>query len=133
MAPSSTTSRHISSHRLALGLAAGIVVAWALALGLTLASAADRGALLAVFPRGTGEAEVLTRVARAEGAVVRGTWFGNVWHVYGDRAGFAQSLRAAGAAYVLPALPFDLFGMGGCGWDSPRADRVPVVPVRTFG
>ena len=120
MAPSSTTSRHIAPHRLALGLAAGILGAWALALTLTLGTAADKGELMAVFPRGTGEAEVLTRVARAEGAVVRGTWLGNVWHVYGDRPGFAQSLRAAGAVYVLPALPFDLFGMGGCGYGRPE-------------
>ena len=90
-------------------------------VGLTLASAADRGALLAVFPRGTGEAEVLARVAEADGVVVRGTWLGNAWHVYGERAGFARSLRAAGAVYVLPALPFDLFGLGGCGMGATAA------------
>ena len=59
---------------------------------------------------------MLARVARADGAVVRGTWLANVWHVYGDRPGFAAALRASGAVYVLPTLPWDLLGIGGCGF-----------------
>jgi hypothetical protein len=106
------------AHRLALVLGGGVVVAWVLTMVLTLLAASDpqrSGALLAVFPRGTSEAQVLARVARAEGAVVQGTWFGNVWHVYGERQRFAAGLREQGALYVVPPLPMDVFGLGGCG------------------
>jgi hypothetical protein len=105
-------------HRLALVLGGSIVLAWGLALALTLLAASDperSGALLAVFPRGTSEAQVLARVARAEGAVVQGTWFGNVWHVYGEGPRFAGGLREQGALYVVPPLPMEVFGLGGCG------------------
>lgn len=105
-------------HRLALALGGGVVLAWGLALGLTLLAASNperSGAVLAVFPRGTSEAQVLARVARAEGAVVQGTWFGNVWHVYGERPRFAAGLREQGALYVVPPLPMEVLGLGGCG------------------
>ncbi|HEX6012548.1 MAG TPA: hypothetical protein VFY87_12250 [Geminicoccaceae bacterium] len=106
-------------------LAAGglVVGAWAMALALTLGSAGARpdrhGTLLAVFPRGVAEAEVLARVARADGAVVRGTWFGNVWQVHGERPGFSGRLLERGAVRVLPALPYDVFGVGGCSFGLP--------------
>jgi hypothetical protein len=115
-----TPSRPDRVHLIAALVLGGAVLVWATLLLGTLAragSAPDRsGTLVAVFPRGVEEAEVLTRVARADGAVVRGTWFGNVWHVNRERPGFAGDLQAAGAVLVLPMLPVDLFGMGGgCG------------------
>ena len=107
-------------HLLASAILGGAVLVWAaLFLGTLIRAEAapDRaGTLVAVFPRGVGEDEVLTRVARADGVVVRGTWFGNVWHVNRERPGFAADLRAAGAVFVVPMLPVDLFGMGGCGF-----------------
>ncbi len=106
-------------HLLAVAILGGAVLVWGLLLAGTLARAAAAperaGTLVAVFPPGTTETEVLTRVARADGAVARGTWFGNVWHVNRERPGFAGDLEAAGAVMVLPMLPVDLFGMGGCG------------------
>lgn len=114
-----TSPRPDRLHLTAAAILGGAVLVWAVLIVGTLAragGAADRaGTLVAVFPRGVEEVEVLTRVARADGAVVRGTWFGNVWHVNRERPGFAGDLRAAGAVLVLPMLPVDLFGMGGCG------------------
>jgi hypothetical protein len=111
--------REDGSHGLALLLGSLVVVAWAALLLVTLETGGRQdertGALLAVFPRGIGETEVLARVARADGAVIGGTWFGNVWHVYGEQGDFARDLRLQGAVYVLPMLPFAGFGMGGCG------------------
>ena len=110
-------------------LAAGglVVVAWATALAVTLGSTGARpdrdGTLLAVFPRGVAEAEVLARVARADGVVARGTWFGNVWQVHGERPGFSGRLLEHGAAYVLPAVPYDVFGLGGCSFGLPPVAR----------
>lgn len=106
-------------------LAAGglVVAAWATALAVTLGSAGAhpdrRGTLLAVFPRGVAEAEVLAHVARADGVVARGTWFGNVWQVHGERPGFSGRLLEHGAVRVLPALPYDVFGVGGCSFGLP--------------
>ena len=101
-------------HLGALAVLAGAVLVWGLLIVGTLARAADdAGTLVAVFPPGTDASEVLLRVARADGVVVRGTWLPNVWHVNRERAGFAGDLkRAAGALVVLPMLPVELFGMG---------------------
>lgn len=114
-----TPQHHDRVHLIALAILGGAALLWALLFVGTLVRAAaapgSAGTLVAVYPRGISETEVLTRVARADGAVVRGTWFGNVWHVNRERAGFAGDLRAAGAVVVLPMLPVDLFGMGGCG------------------
>jgi hypothetical protein len=98
-----------------------------LAATLAIAGAGEQrsGALLAVFPRGIAEAEVLARVARADGVVMRGTWLANVWHVYGEGQRFAGELRAAGAVLVLPTLPYDSFGVGGCGYGPVRPQAEP--------
>ena len=112
--------RSAELHFLAASLLGGIVIVWALALLLTLgtAGAADErsGTLLAVFPRGIAERDVLARVAAADGTVVRGSWFANVWHVHGQDRRFARSLREQGAVWVVPALPYAVFGSGGCGY-----------------
>ena len=113
-------------HLLALGLLALITAGWLMTMLLTVRTAGQvderNGALLAIFPRGINEVEVLTRVARADGMVMRGTWFGNVWHVYGGQADFAADLRAQGAVLVLPPVAGEALSLGGCGyapWTSP--------------
>lgn len=126
------SSTRVSSSLLPLTLLAGIVLAWATILLVVLATAGTdesrSGTLLAVFPRGTAEREVLAKVAMADGVVVRGTWLGPVWQVHGEAEGFAGSLRAQGALWVLPPLPYDLFGMGGCGFGMapPQRRRTPI-------
>jgi hypothetical protein len=130
-----TTRSTANVHALTLALLGGILVLWAAGLVATLAAAgaSDQrsGALIAVFPRGTGESEVLARVARAEGAIVRGSWFANVWHVHGEQPNFARTLREQGALWVLPTLSLELLGAGGCGFgaDLPARDPGTAPPV----
>ena len=105
-------------HLLAAGLVLALVGAWIAALAITVHEIGTRpdrsGALLAVFPRSLDETQILARVSRAEGSLVGGTWLANVWHVYGQSQEFAAALHAQGASLVLPPLPFDVFGVGGC-------------------
>jgi hypothetical protein len=122
----------ITSHGLALGLLGAVLALWLVALAVTLEVAGHEarrsGTLLAVFPRGIGATEVLARVAGADGVVIGGTWFGNVWHVHGERPRFAGELREQGAVYVLPTLPFSMFGTGGCGFgESLRSPARPAT------
>ena len=117
-------------HPLALGLLALVTAAWLLAMLLTVEAAGQvderNGALLAVFPRGISEVEVLTRVARADGVVMRGTWFGNVWQVYGGQADFAADLRAEGAVLVLPPVGAEALSLGGCGYGPIMSGAQPI-------
>lgn len=128
MLTASGTPHDHGIHRLALGLFTLIIAGWLVTMLLTVRTAGQvdegKGALLAVFPRGISEVEVLTRVAQADGVVMRGTWFGNVWHVYGDQADFAAALRAHGAVLVLPPVAGEALSLGGCGYAPvPRTDR----------
>jgi hypothetical protein len=108
-----------SYHGLAIGIAVGLLFVWAAVLVATLVAASGRpdraGALLAVFPRGISATEAIGRVALADGAVMSGSWFGNVWHVYGRQPDFAGRLLAQGAVFVLSPLPYAAFTVGGCG------------------
>lgn len=114
-------------HLLPLALLAGIVLAWAMVMLTVIYRAgsdeARTGTLLAVFPRGTSESEVLARVAMADGLVVRATWLANVWQVHGQAPGFSGNLRSQGALWVLPPLPYELFGLGGCGFGAEPLQR----------
>lgn len=122
------------AHLLALLLAAAIVAAWAGALAAALGTAGTRegrsGELLVVFPRGLGEAEILTRVANAGGVVMRGTWLANVWQAHGEGEGFAGALRAQGALLALPPLPFESFAVGGCSFGATTPLAKPRPPAR---
>lgn len=105
-------------HLLALGLFGLVTAAWLLAMLVTVRTAGQvperSGSLIAVFPRGIGEVEVMSRVARAEGVVMRATWFDNVWQVHGAQTGFAAGLHAQGAVLVLPLPGIEALGLGGC-------------------
>jgi hypothetical protein len=128
----SATVRPPSVHLLAALLGGLVLLGWAAALALVLASAGARedrsGELMAVFPRGTAEAEALARVARAGGVVMRGTWLPNVWQVFGAEPRFAGALRAQGAVLVLPPLPFEGFAMGGCSFGAVAPLQAPRAP-----
>ena len=59
------------------------------------------GTLAAVFPPGSGPAEILAGIGAAGGAVVRGGGWASVLVVHSDEAGFARRLRQAGAWLVV--------------------------------
>ncbi|HET6467046.1 MAG TPA: hypothetical protein VFG43_01585, partial [Geminicoccaceae bacterium] len=120
-------------------LLGAVLIVWLLAMTAVLRVAevpGERtGDLLAVFPPGVDGSRVLAAVAASEGVVMRGTWFGNVWEVRSDAAGFAGRLRQRGALLVLPPLPLTAFTLGGCSWlpatayDRPAIRRMPPAPM----
>ncbi|BBK34791.1 hypothetical protein EDC65_2720 [Stella humosa] len=112
-------------HRLALAIAAAIVVAWAAGAGLLLALGTlppDRSGTVAVlFPPGTGGMAALAAVAAADGVLVRDTILPNVVIADGREPGFVGRLRQAGALAAYPPLDIGFAMIGGCtGLPPPR-------------
>jgi hypothetical protein len=104
-------------HRLALTLAAGVLVIWAAAMALTLRAAAlptsASGTMLAVFEPGTPQEMQFAALINAGGRPLRTTWLPFVWVVAGDEAGFAGRLMAAGAIGTYGDMPLSP-SLAGC-------------------
>ena len=130
--PEGAGSADMRAHLLAGLIAAAVVAAALLALGGTLLVAGGRdhpgGALVAVFPPRTPEAQAFARVARAGGVVMNATWLAGTWQVYGEDPGFAAALRAQGALLVLPPPSIETFSIGACG--GTAIARHPAAPGR---
>ncbi len=105
-------------HRLALGIAAGIVGGWLAAAALLLAFGAlpaDRSGTVAVlFPPATGSLAALAAIAAADGTLVRDTLLPNVMIADGRDPGFVGRLRAAGAIAAYPPIDLGPVMIGGC-------------------
>lgn len=105
-------------HRLAAGLAAAIVAAWAAGTAILLAAGAlppDRAGTVAVlFPPTTGELAAFAAVAAADGALVRTTLLPNLVIADGREPGFVGRLRQAGALAAYPPLDIGFAMIGGC-------------------
>lgn len=105
-------------HRLAVGIAGGILAAWVAAAGLLLALGAlppDRAGTVAVlFPPATDGMAALAAVAAADGALVRTTILPNVVIADGRDPGFVGRLRQAGALAAYPPLDVGFAMIGGC-------------------
>jgi hypothetical protein len=56
---------------------------------------------------------------------MRSTIVPGLYAVYGEGAGFAGRLRAAGASRVWPPAMLAGLSMGGCSWAPPRQGRTP--------
>ncbi len=97
-------------HRLALSIAAGVLLVWLVAMAIAMRAAAlpdqASGAMIAVFPPGIGENGQITAIVNAGGKPVRQTWIGAVWVVEGDAPGYAGRLRQNGALAAYGELPF---------------------------
>jgi hypothetical protein len=110
--------RRDRDHGRAMGLAAGILAAWLVAMVATLlipGRKRDRsGALLAVFPPTMADVAALCSVLRAHGTVVAAGPLPGSWHFHGGDPGFAGRLRDQRACLVLPPLPATLFGNAAC-------------------
>ncbi len=96
-------------HRLALGLFAGILCAWLLAMALLMRSAAlpaeASGTMLVVFGTGMEETAIFAAITRANGRPVRATVFGFIWIVAGEEKGLAGRLAQEGAIGAYRELP----------------------------
>ena len=97
-------------HKLALWLAAGVLVVSLAAMATAMRAAAlppdASGKMLVVFQPGTPETEIFGSLIRAGGAPVRQTWLPFVWVVAGEAPGFAGTLMAEGALGTYDELPF---------------------------
>lgn len=120
-----------AAHRTALAILLVVVVSWGGAMVWAFGRAERvSGLMLAAFPLDTTATTVLAAVIEADGVVVAPTWLPGAFVVAGVGVDFRQRLRAAGARVVLPAAPFQVLGMGGCGvafW--PRRTTVADAPI----
>ncbi|BBK45387.1 hypothetical protein STVA_54070 [Allostella vacuolata] len=105
-------------HRLALGLAGGVLALWAAAAALLLALAAlppDRSGTVAVlFPPTADPMHALAAIAAADGRLVRATFLPNLVVADSDAPGFVGRLRTAGAIAAYPPLDIGFAMIGGC-------------------
>jgi hypothetical protein len=97
-------------HRLALWLAAAVVVASLIAMAVAMRAAAlppeTSGKMLVVFEPGTEQSDIFARLIAAGGAPLRETWLPFVWVVAGEKPGFAGAVMAEGAMGAYDELPF---------------------------
>ena len=93
--------RIVSDHALALWLLAGVMAFWCVGMAVALSQsrlpAAESGTVMVVFPPTYSEQQALGAIIRADGLLVRNSWFANVWVVHADRPGFVGRLSDAGA------------------------------------
>ena len=105
---------------------------WAGLMGWALSAARlgpqASGSVVVVFPWGAPAHEMFAVLRAADGRLERTTWFGNVWVVYGETAGFVGRLEAAGARGVYSPLMFQPMALGGC-FGVPSAGDSPVSPL----
>ncbi len=107
----------MAAHRTALVLLATVLLVWIVLVGLVLERARPDGpSLVAVFQPGTTPPAVMAAVTRADGVLVRETWWPWAFVVHGDDPAFGERLRTQGAVFVLPGGPFRLTMLGGCGF-----------------
>jgi hypothetical protein len=103
-------ARLAGKHRLALALAAGIVIIWLASMFLLVRAAAlppqAEGNMLAVFEPGTTEDDIFASLVAAGGKPVRRTWLPFVWIVSGNGAGFVARLEREGALGAYDEFPF---------------------------
>jgi hypothetical protein len=104
-------------HRIAIGLAAGIIVAWLAGMTTAMRHAAlpseAAGPMLAVFEPGTPPDKIFASIIASGAKPVRETWLGFVWVVAGDEPGMAGKLIEQGAIGTYAELPFSP-GVNGC-------------------
>ena len=96
-------------HRLAIGLALGVLFVWL--AGMALAVRAARlppdatGPMLVVFEPGTAKEDMLARIVTAGARPIRETWLGFVWVVEGEQPESSARLMSQGAIGTYRELP----------------------------
>lgn len=97
-------------HRIAIGLAAGIILAWLAGMAVAMRHAAlppdATGPMLAVFEPGTPQDQIFASIIASGAKPVRETWLGFAWVVAGDEPGMAGKLAENGAIGTYAELPF---------------------------
>ena len=105
-------------HRVALGLAGGVLVLWAAVAGALLALGTlpphRSGTVAVLFPPTTDGMGALAAIAAADGRLVRATFLPNLVVADSDEPGFVGRLRTAGAIAAYPPLDIGFAMIGGC-------------------
>lgn len=115
----------MGSHRAAVLTLAAIVALWAMAMTWTLSRARPDGAMmLAVFPPATPAPSIMAAVAGADARLVAETWWPGAVVLHADAANVEAELTGAGAWWVLPATPFRVAMIGGCGFGPVATHRL---------
>ena len=122
--------RHLAALLAAL-VAVAVVGATTVQLGRQAAAESLR--VTALFLPGTPAEVMLTRIAMADGRLIRGTALPFAVEVLGDTPGIAARLESAGAV-VVARLPSASLALGGCSSlpasaYGPRQERVRPAPL----
>lgn len=108
----------ISDHSLALWLLAGVIVFWCIgmvaALHQSRLSATESGTVVVVFPPSYTTQKALGAIIRADGLLVRDSWFANIWVVHANEPGFVGRLSREGAWGAFHAGSFEPVVIKGC-------------------
>lgn len=116
---------------LALGLIAGVALAWIAVVALTLRLTAlppdASGKLLVLFPPGTSAASSFATIVRAGGAPVRPTLGDWAWVAHAEDPGFVGRLEAAGALAAFRGVPTGM-ALAGC-LAFATEDHAPFDPI----
>ena len=109
---------HWPGHRLAIGLALGVILVLWLA-GMAIAVRAARlpldatGPMIVVFEPGTAKEDMLARIVTAGARPIRETWLGFVWVVSGEEPEASARLLSQGAIGTYRELPITA-SLAGC-------------------
>ena len=129
--PGAARGRPSSRGGLALGLIAGVALAWiavvALTLRLTALPADASGKLLVLFPPSTSGASSFAAIIAAGGAPVRPTLGDWAWVAHAEDPGFVGRLEAAGALAAFRGVPTGM-ALAGC-LAFATDDHAPFDPI----
>lgn len=107
----------------------GVLLVWlATMTGLLVAAGlrpGSTGRATVLFPPGWSSEAMLIASLQAGAVPMRDTWLPGLTQVRLDDPGSVERLTDLGALLVLPPVPFEGLGMGGCSWLSPVSDSAP--------
>lgn len=89
-------------------------------VGMTVVMAQARlpadtsGTVIVVFPPGQPVGASLSAIIRADGLLVRDSWFDSIWVVHGAQSGFVGALMQEGAWGAYRATTFSPVIVKGC-------------------
>ena len=110
--------QRLNDHALALWLLLGVMAFWCVGMTVALSQsrlpASESGTVLVVFPPSYSAKSALGAIVRADGLLVRDSWFENVWVVHANKAGFVGRLNREGAWGAFHVGSFSPVVIKGC-------------------
>lgn len=104
-------------HRLAIGLALGVILLWLAGMAIAIRSARlpldATGPMIVVFEPGITKEDMLARIVTAGARPIRETWLPFVWVVIGEQSETSARLMSQGAIGTYRELPITA-SLAGC-------------------